>query len=172
MFSLKPARRPSYGIGLGSAWPPSSDSENLYVVDGTSPGSVGMSVAQIEGEYLVSANVNQPVVTFKKKAASEANPACVVTGLEMDDEDQREDTLLDRIESVRSEAGASIIVMDENYTTSAATEIGLDHALSPVKDASGWAQCARRRERIYCALLWWDDSSSSTHLKGRGWQVR
>ena len=122
----------------GSAWPPSSDSENLYVVDGTSPGSVGMSVAQIEGEYLVSANVNQPVVTFKKKAASEANPACVVTGLELDDEDQREDTLLDRIESVRSEAGASIIVMDENFTTSAATEIGLDHALSPVKDASGW----------------------------------
>lgn len=33
----------------GSAWPPSSDNPNLYVVDGTSPGSVGMSVAQIEG---------------------------------------------------------------------------------------------------------------------------
>lgn len=33
----------------GSSWPPSSDSPNLYVVDGTSPGSVGMSFAQFEG---------------------------------------------------------------------------------------------------------------------------
>ena len=36
----------------GSAWPPSSDSPNLTVVDGSSPGSVNMSTAQIDGEYL------------------------------------------------------------------------------------------------------------------------
>ena len=39
----------------GSSWPPTSDNENLMVVDGTSPGSVGMATSQIEMEYLLGA---------------------------------------------------------------------------------------------------------------------
>ena len=34
----------------GSSWPPTSDSENLHVVDGTQPGAVNMGVAPLEGE--------------------------------------------------------------------------------------------------------------------------
>lgn len=120
----------------GSAWPPSSDSENLYVVDGTSPGSVGMSVAQIEGEYLLAANVNQPEVTFRRKAASEANAACVITGLELDDNDQK--SLLGKIATLKAEEGYTHLITDFSKGTSAATENALDLALSPVKDASGW----------------------------------
>ena len=120
----------------GSAWPPSSDSENLYVVDGTSPGSVGMSVAQIEGEYLLAANVNQPEVTFRRKAASEANAACVITGLELDDGDQK--SLLGKIATLKTEEGHTHLITDFSQGTSAATENALDLALSPVKDASGW----------------------------------
>lgn len=123
----------------GSAWPPSSDSENLYVVDGTSPGSVGMSVAQIEPEFLLSANVNQPDVTIKKKAASEANAACVITGLDLEEKGGRDETLLDRIASMKGDEGVTIMIMNEEGRTTGATEIGLDQALSPVKDASGWA---------------------------------
>ena len=48
----------------GSAWPPSSDSENLYVVDGTSPGSVGMSVNQCEKDFLVVADVETTETSF------------------------------------------------------------------------------------------------------------
>lgn len=40
----------------GSAWPPSSDSDNLYVVDGTSPGSVCMGTGQVENEFILGAN--------------------------------------------------------------------------------------------------------------------
>ena len=36
----------------GSAWPPTSDSDNLFVVDGSSPGTVAMSVAQVEHDGL------------------------------------------------------------------------------------------------------------------------
>ncbi len=120
----------------GSAWPPSSDSENLYVVDGTSPGSVGMSVAQIEGESLLAANVNQPEVTFRRKAASEANAACVITGLELDDDEGK--SLLGKIGALKTEEGHANIIMDFSQGTSAATENSLDLALSPIKDASGW----------------------------------
>lgn len=40
----------------GSAWPPTSDSPNLMVVDGTTPGSVAMGMAQVEFEYLLGAS--------------------------------------------------------------------------------------------------------------------
>lgn len=84
----------------GSAWPPSSDSENLLVIDGTSPGSVGMSTAQIETDFLVSANTKIVEVTFKTKAASEANAACVITGLDLDEEEE-DNNLLERIASLK-----------------------------------------------------------------------
>ena len=122
----------------GSAWPPSSDNPNLYVVDGTSPGSVGMSVAQIEGEYLLSANVNQPDVTFRRKAASEANAACVITGLELGEDDGK--SLLGKIGALKSEEGHTHVITDFSQGTSAATENALDLALSPVKDAYGWTE--------------------------------
>ena len=122
----------------GSAWPPSSDNPNLYVVDGTSPGSVGISVAQIEGEYLLSANVNQPDVTFRRKAASEANAACVITGLELDEDDGK--SLLGKIGALKSEEGHTHVITDFSQGTSAATEKALDLALSPVKDAYGWTE--------------------------------
>ena len=32
----------------GSSWPPTSDSPNLYVVDGTVPGAVGIAMLQTE----------------------------------------------------------------------------------------------------------------------------
>lgn len=118
----------------GSAWPPSSDNPNLYVVDGT----VGMSVAQIEGEYLLSANVNQPDVTFRRKAASEANAACVITGLELDEDDGK--SLLGKIGALKSEEGHTHVITDFSQGTSAATENALDLALSPVKDAYGWTE--------------------------------
>ncbi len=126
----------------GSAWPPSSDSENLLVIDGTSPGSVGMSTAQIETDFLVSANMKIKEVTFKTKAASDANAACVITGLDLEEETE-DNNLLDRIAALNSEEGALVIIKDESYMTSAATESGLDLVLSPVKDANGWANAPK-----------------------------
>ena len=69
----------------GSAWPPSSDSENLLVVDGTSPGSVGMAICQVETEFLVGANKDFKEVTFKQKAASSGVAPCVITDLDLDE---------------------------------------------------------------------------------------
>ena len=40
----------------GSSWPPSSDSENLYVVDGTQPASVN-SIVNIDKEFLFSDDI-------------------------------------------------------------------------------------------------------------------
>ena len=72
----------------GSAWPPSSDSENLWVVDGTSPGSVAMSAAVVEQEFMLSANVNNGTATFLEKAAAPGVQPCVVNDLDLDQFEQ------------------------------------------------------------------------------------
>ena len=66
----------------GSSWPPTTDNPHLMVVDGTSPGSVGMAMAQVEGEFLLGANVAFSEVTYREKAASEGAAPCVITDLD------------------------------------------------------------------------------------------
>ena len=62
----------------GSSWPPTSDSPNLLVVDGTSPGSIGMGNCQIECEFILVANENIKELTLLPKAASSASAPCAV----------------------------------------------------------------------------------------------
>ncbi len=73
----------------GSSWPPTSDNENLLVVDGTSPGSVGMATSQVESEFLVGASEEIKKLTFVPKAPMEASAACVVMDLDLE---ERNDT--------------------------------------------------------------------------------
>ena len=68
----------------GSSWPPTSDSENLWVVDGTSPGSVAMSAGQIELEFMLGANEKNTTATFKAAAATAGVQPCVVNDLDLD----------------------------------------------------------------------------------------
>jgi len=65
----------------GSAWPPSSDSPNLHVVDGTSPGGVNMSSAQVDGEFIVMASEKNDTIEYRSGAMTDAKVPCVVTGL-------------------------------------------------------------------------------------------
>ena len=74
----------------GSAWPPSSDSPNLSVVDGTSPGGVNMSSAQVDGEYMVMASEKNEVIEYRAGAMTDAKVPCVVTGLGDDDKKKKQ----------------------------------------------------------------------------------
>ncbi len=120
----------------GSSWPPSSDSPNLMVVDGTAPGSVGMAVAQIDFEYLVGASEAIPEVTYKPRAASDAKAACVVTEEEMHSNDE----IIGDLSSVQNMDKTIVnIIYKESQQSTNATENGLDLAQSPIKPAKGWA---------------------------------
>ena len=70
----------------GSSWPPSSDSPNLHVVDGTQPGTLNGGVASVEGEFLMLASDKTEEVTFKPKAATNIDVPCVITDLKIADE--------------------------------------------------------------------------------------
>ncbi len=122
----------------GSAWPPTSDSPNLMVVDGTSPGSVGMATSQVESEFLVGANVGIKEVNYIPKAPMEASAACVITDLDLDNDKDGYD-MSTGIASLREVKGSKKYLTDFSQHTTASTEALVDMVQSPIKDASGWA---------------------------------
>lgn len=119
----------------GSSWPPSSDSPNLHVVDGSSPGSVGMSAAQVETEFLLGANVAINEVKFMAKAATDAVAPCVINDLDLDNPEDNEGTLT--LEEATGNA-ISVIVMNEMEGQGGSPYMPMDKVVSPIKEATGW----------------------------------
>lgn len=115
----------------GSSWPPTSDSPDLLVVDGTSPGAVGMAISQVDEEFLLGANIKFETVTFKEKAASDAVAPCVVEDLDLE-EDVNE-------QAASSKKNAAKYILKESEKTGNFSETALDLVQSPIKEASGWA---------------------------------
>jgi len=120
----------------GSSWPPSSDSENLFVVDGTSPGSVGMATSQIESEYLAVANEQIKEVTYIPKAGVEASAACVITDLDIETDNSTYDMTAQHSKAGRK--GMRRYISSLNQHSTGATETPTDLSRSPIKPAEGW----------------------------------
>ena len=74
----------------GSSWPPSSDSENLMVVDGTQPASVNYSIANIDIEKYVEASTeiteNEFIDHIGSKNLGDAATDCVIDELDLEEE--------------------------------------------------------------------------------------
>lgn len=121
----------------GSAWPPTSESPNLMVVDGTSPGSVGMAVAQVEFELFVGASEEIPEVTFLSKIPMEAHAACVVTNLKLED-DGGDNLNSESLCGEDAKKSHPMVMYKESQKTTNITEAGVDLVQSPIKPASGW----------------------------------
>ena len=54
----------------GSSWPPTSDSPNLHVVDGTQPAAISAGVARVDMEKIVLAKTAIKEVLFKPAATN------------------------------------------------------------------------------------------------------
>lgn len=116
----------------GSSWPPSSDSENLFVIDGTSPGSLGMATSQTESDFLFGAaeKINEP------KYISNADPnvvaLCVV------------EELPERSKQVEWDFAESTSLIDKmsvcyDFDLSKSVTPKIDLVQSYIRPASGWA---------------------------------
>lgn len=79
----------------GPSWPPSSDSENLTVVDGTQPGSVNMGIAQMDWEKLIVASIDIGKVSYLPKVDEQPGVGCVIGDVEELLEDPEDDEMMD-----------------------------------------------------------------------------
>ena len=120
----------------GSSWPPSSDSPNLSVVDGTSPGSVAMSAGQIEAEFLLGANEAFATAEFAEKAAAAGVQPCVVTDMDVS---QLEETKGVSMEQATSGEDMRVYVLDREDGQGGSPNQPLDLCRSYIRPAQGWA---------------------------------
>lgn len=76
----------------GSSWPPSSQSENLFVVDGTQPASVNYSIANIDIEKYVVASKefteNNFIDHIGSKNLGDAATDCVIDKLDLEEDNE------------------------------------------------------------------------------------
>lgn len=135
----------------GSSWPPTSDSENLLVVDGTSPGSVGMATSQIESESILGASVDMKEVRFIPKAPMEASAACVITDLDVDDSNGGGVDILASV-GAKGMKGTRLLVERFNQCSSSTTEAYVDMSQSPIKIAEGWTNAPADAKEFYVVL--------------------
>lgn len=126
----------------GSSWPPSSDSPNLTVVDGTNPEGINMGTGQIWNEFIAVGSEETDVTTYKI-AAGEMAHMCVITDLE-DKQDG-----FDTHEYVHFMATSQEIrIVPEprpkdqwgpHPATGGMSKQSMDISLGAIKPATGWA---------------------------------
>ncbi len=117
----------------GSAWPPSSDNENLYVVDGTSPGSVNMGTGQVENEFILGANEKVPELRYLSRVTEDVQAPCVITGLESAADEKFD------LDAVMTSPDIRMLIMYEGEGEGAG-DLPIDIVQSPIKPADGWAE--------------------------------
>lgn len=129
----------------GSAWPPSSDSPNLMVVDGTQPEGVNMGNAEVDEEGLLIASESTPEVLYRPKAGVNSDIPCYISGMEFD-EGELHDTMA---EFVGADIVRAVKMPDSPKTDFANIPIGI--AYSPIKAAGGWLNAPEDAKE--CVLL-------------------
>ncbi len=134
----------------GSAWPPSSANENLLVVDGSSPGSVNMSVAQLDCEFLVGGSTEFTEVTYKEKGVVEAKAACVIVDLDLEAH-QGQGGAFSMTAGDEMPQAKSIFYKRSQLGTNQ-TETAVDLVQTPIKPASGWKQVPKEAKEFTVLL--------------------
>lgn len=117
----------------GSAWPPSSDSPNLHVVDGTQPGGPNLGVAKADDEKFVVANEKALEVVYKASATQDGDIPCVISDLKPLEGKQ----VTDIVKKLSLKQMKSIILSESDG--GGACDSVFDVQLSPIKEANGWA---------------------------------
>lgn len=119
------------------AWPPSSKSENLLVVDGSQPSGVNEGVGIVDAEKILVADVRTEHVDYVPKAASDSKVPCVIDDLKISAQKKKEEDVLDG-EAIAMEKESKNIMLKHSDGENAVSDAPFDVALSPIKEASGW----------------------------------
>lgn len=128
----------------GASWPPTSDSKNLSVVDGTQPAAVNLGVGMADWETVVVAKDSIQAVKFVAHDARENTGAgCILTNLddvvasEKDDEDERS-ARIKRIMGNGSNEVTNYIMDESDFETETLSQLNISRVGSPIKEPKNW----------------------------------
>ena len=128
----------------GSSWPPTSDSPNLHVIDGTQPTMINGGVARVDLEKIVLAQDTITEVTYKPAAVNNTGAGCVIEDLpEIEDTFDANSILGGDSMSMRN------IILKQSDGEDGIDAVKLDLCNSPIKEAFGWADAPEGAKEFY-----------------------
>lgn len=123
----------------GSSWPPTSDSQNLHVVDGSNPGHINDGIAIVDSEKIVYASEDYDKLSFIPKVASSSTGAgCIITDLQEEKDDDEEE--FDFAEKALTGKAMINIEMCREDGEGVLEEMGSDVVTSPIQTPTGWTK--------------------------------
>ena len=127
----------------GSSWPPTSDSPDLMVVDGTQPGNVNVGVAKVDAEKFAVASPKITEVLFQPSVIVKNGAGCVLEDIADEINNSAANVVGDlakRAESIAKHGGMLNIMTTYEDGEGAIETAAVDISNSPLKAASGWSK--------------------------------
>ncbi len=113
----------------GCSWPPTSDSENLDVIDGVTPASINMGLTK-DAEKIVYASTEVKEMGFRARVKGAEGAGCIIDDLATSEDD-----------AVMTATGDIQNVMLSYEDGEGSLEaVTFDLVNSPIKDPKGWAK--------------------------------
>lgn len=127
----------------GSSWPPSSDSKDLFVVDGAQPGNVNVGVAKVDAEKFAVASTKIQKIDFKPSVTVKNGAGCVLEDIADEIENSVANVVGDlakRQESIDKHGGMLNIMTSYEDGEGGIENAAVDISNSPLKPAEGWTK--------------------------------
>ena len=127
----------------GSSWPPTRDSEDLMVVDGTQPGNVNVGVAKLDAEKFAVASPKISEVKFQPSVIVKNGAGCVLEDIADEIANSAANVVGDlakRAESIEKNGGMLNIMTSYEDGEGAIETAAVDVSNSPLKPATGWTK--------------------------------
>lgn len=123
----------------GSSWPPTSDSPNLHVVDGTQPSNINIAVGTAEWGQWIEASTAITETHVAEKEADESGAGCVISDLEVEEELDGKQNGLDM--SLKQKVLKNMIMNEHEGENAGVSRPELQEVKTtlPIKEARGWA---------------------------------
>ena len=125
----------------GSSWPPTSNSENLYVVDGVQPAAIGSGNSGVDWAMMIVADEKFEKYIFKPKASNDTGAGCIIEDLDdslLSDASVIANVLSGGTDNGKGEKVARNIILTETDGELAIDECPNDVINTPIKPANGW----------------------------------
>lgn len=132
----------------GNAWPPTSDNENLYVCDGSTPGCLGMGMATLANEFMVVADTKIENVTFAPSATADLDRACVVKAEDLVDSGSG---MTDGLKNTAERT--SLIMSFTEGMGGACLDDRFSLGLSPISEPKNWENAVPAGAKEFTLLL-------------------
>lgn len=113
----------------GSSWPPTLESDNLHVVDGTQPTSIGTGDCIVDDDKLIIASKDIKEVVFQPKVRDTSGAGCIITDIpeekNVDDGDMQN-------------SKKANLILTEHDGDLGADMIAVDLVNSPISEPKKW----------------------------------